>query len=340
LGNVWRFPYIAGEGGGGAFLLVYLALIVLIGIPVLTLEIALGRMSDSRVLQGFGKLAGRPLWNGLGWLGFISCLLIMSFYVMIMAWILIYFVECLSGGIGELQVNAIPEHFELIASNLVLIIAVIIGIMAAALLVVKKGLQAGLERYSKTLMLALIAIVVGLCIWAATLDGSVHGYRWFLMPDFSKIDLQVVLAALGQLFFSVGVGIAVAFVFGSYTHRNENLVISSVWIVWADTFFAILAGLMLFPELIDAPLVFSRRCLYTDTLDGHFWIDNHPEIKGLSVSSGGSGHGLKMAPILGAMTADVVEGKSHEFSERHRWRHLTKDTTQMEEARHVIDRKL
>ncbi|PRX54927.1 NAD(P)/FAD-dependent oxidoreductase [Flagellimonas meridianipacifica] len=95
-----------------------------------------------------------------------------------------------------------------------------------------------------------------------------------------------------------------------------------------------------FPELWDAPLVFTRRCLYIDTLDGHFWIDRHPEIQGLSVSSGGSGHGLKMAPILGAMVADIIEGKSHEFSKRYRWRHLTADTSQVEEARYVIDRKL
>jgi len=97
---------------------------------------------------------------------------------------------------------------------------------------------------------------------------------------------------------------------------------------------------MTFPSLLDAPLVFTRRCLYTDTLDGHFWIDNHPQIKGLSVSSGGSGHGLKMAPVLGEMTADVVEGKTHQFSKRYRWRHLSKETLQVEEARYIADRKL
>lgn len=95
-----------------------------------------------------------------------------------------------------------------------------------------------------------------------------------------------------------------------------------------------------FPELAKATLVHTRRCLYTDTLDGHFWIDNHPTIKGLSVSSGGSGHGLKMAPLLGPMAADVVEGKTHEFSSRYRWRHLTEATVQVEEARYVIDRKI
>lgn len=97
---------------------------------------------------------------------------------------------------------------------------------------------------------------------------------------------------------------------------------------------------MTFPELTEAPLVFTRKCLYIDTLDGHFWIDNHPDIKGLSVSTGGSGHGLKMAPLLGAMAADMIERKSHMFSERYKWRHLTTDTSQVEEARYVINRKL
>lgn len=95
-----------------------------------------------------------------------------------------------------------------------------------------------------------------------------------------------------------------------------------------------------FPDLANAPLVYTRRCLYTDTLDGHFWIDHHPEIIGLSVSSGGSGHGFKMGPILGEMTADIAEGKAHAFSDRYRWRHLTPDTTQVEEARFIVDRKI
>ena len=94
------------------------------------------------------------------------------------------------------------------------------------------------------------------------------------------------------------------------------------------------------PQLVDAPLVYTRRCLYTDTLDGHFWMDNHPEIKGLSVSTGGSGHGVKMGPILGQLAADVMEEKSNPFLERFRWRHLTADTVQIEEARFVENRKI
>ncbi|PRX54926.1 sodium-dependent transporter [Flagellimonas meridianipacifica] len=251
LGNVWRFPYVAGEGGGAAFLLVYVLLMIGIGVPLLIVEVALGRMSGTTVLLGFGILGKRRPWNGIGWLGSLSCFLIMGFYVMIMAWIVIYLWECISGKITSLGINSLSSHFNLVASSMTKVILVILGIMFLALLVVKQGLKAGLERYSKGMMLGLIFLVVGLSIWAATLDGAMEGYRWLLSPDFSKINFQVIMSALGQLFFSIGVGMAVAFVFGSYTHEQENLIGSTFYIVIADTFFAFLSGLMLFPAIFS-----------------------------------------------------------------------------------------
>lgn len=251
LGNVWRFPYVAGEGGGAAFLLVYFVLILLIGIPILTIEIALGRMSKTTVLLGFGKLGKKPFWNCIGWLGAISCILIMGFYIMIMAWIGIYLWECLSGEISRLPVSSIPDHFDKVASNLSTVIIVIFSIMLAAFFVVRQGLKSGLERYAKGMMFSLVILILGLSIWAATLDGAVEGYRWLLSPDFSKINFQVIMSAMGQLFFSVGVGMAVTFVFGSYTSTKDNLVSSTIWIVLADTFFAFISGLMLFPAIFS-----------------------------------------------------------------------------------------
>jgi len=255
LGNVWRFPYIAGENGGAAFLLVYLLLVICIGIPILLSEITLGRMSKTTILLGFGKMGRSHYWNGIGWLSTLSCLLIMGFYVMIMAWIGIYLWECLSGGISNLPGADLTSHFNSIASNLPLIMMVVLGIMIMAFMVVRQGLRAGLERYSKGMMLGLVVIILGLCSWAATLDGALEGYLWLLSPDFSKINFQVIISAMGQLFFSIGVGMAVAFVFGSYTHENENLVSSTVWVVLADTFFAFLSGLMLFPAIFSFDLM-------------------------------------------------------------------------------------
>ena len=251
LGNIWRFPIVAGEGGGAAFLLIYVFLMIGIGIPLLTVEMALGRMSRSTVLVGFGKLGKAGFWNGIGWLGSLSCFLIMGFYVMIMAWIAIYLWECLSGKITSLNISSLSSHFDLVASSLTNVIAVIFGIMVLGLLVVKQGLKTGLERYSKAMMLGLILLILALSLWAATLEGAVQGYQWLLSPDFSKINFQVVMSALGQLFFSIGVGMAVAFVFGSYTHEKENLIESAIYIATADTFFAFLSGLMLFPAIFS-----------------------------------------------------------------------------------------
>ncbi|MEM7486192.1 MAG: sodium-dependent transporter [Bacteroidota bacterium] len=251
LGNIWRFPYVAGEGGGAAFILVYIVLMFLIGIPILTIEIALGRMSNTTILLGFGKMVKKNNWNGIGWLGTVSCILIMGFYVMIMAWIAIYLWECLSGEISRLPVSEITGHFDGVASNLPMVITVILTIMLIVFFVVRQGLKNGLERYAKVMMFGLIILMIGLCIWAATLNGASEGYHWLLSPDFSKINFRIIMNALGQLFFSVGVGMAVAFVFGSYTNKNENLVNSTTWIVLADTFFALLAGLMLFPAIFS-----------------------------------------------------------------------------------------
>lgn len=251
LGNIWRFPYVVGEGGGGAFLLVYLLLVAFIGIPTLMIEIGLGRMAQTTPLIGYGKLSGKKVWNGLGWLGVIASLLIMSYYVMIMAWIAIYFYESLTGHLSALETENLPNHFDNIASNLSMVILVVLGIMTLAALIVRKGLQSGLERYSKGMMIGLIVLLLGLAVWAATLDGAIEGYRWFLAPDFSKINFEVIISALGQLFFSVGVGMAIAFAFGSYTSKQENLVSSTIWIVLADTFFAILAGFLIFPAIFS-----------------------------------------------------------------------------------------
>lgn len=249
LGNIWRFPYIVGEGGGGAFLLVYLGLILLVGIPILLTEIALGRMSQSLPLTGFGKLGKKAAWNGVGWLGVGANLLIMGYYVMILAWIVIYGWDSFLGKISRLETGNLTAHFDAVASNTGLVLAVVAGILVVSGLIAIRGLHQGLERHSRWMMILLILLLIGLAGWAATLEGAAEGYRWYLTPDFSKINFQVVLSALGQLFFSIGVGMAIAFAFGSYTGEKENIVTSTAWIVLIDTLFAVISGLMIFPAL-------------------------------------------------------------------------------------------
>ncbi len=251
LGNIWRFPYIAGEGGGGAFLLVYIILILLIGIPIMLSEIALGRMAQTTPMVGYGKLSENNKWNGIGWLGITASLLIMSYYVMILAWIVYYIWESFSGNIALVETQDLSEHFDTVASDLHTIIFVVLIIMVSATLIVRQGLKAGLEMYSKWMMIVLILMLIALTIWSSTLDSALEGYRWFLYPDFSKINLEVIISALGQLFFSIGVGMTISFAFGSYTSYKENLVTSTAWIVLTDTIFAILAGLLIFPAIFS-----------------------------------------------------------------------------------------
>lgn len=254
LGNIWRFPYITGEGGGGAFLLTYLLLVFIIGIPIMTIEISLGRMSGTTTLLGYGKLTDNRFWNWVGWLEVITVTLIMMFYVMILAWVLIYFSESITGSFTGFDAGQLESHFDDISSNISLLFATIIVILILAGYIVSRGLQNGLERYSKWMMVALLIIMISLAVWAATLDGAVAGYKYFLLPDFSKLNLAVVLSAVGQLFFSLGVGMAAAFVFGSYTQRSDNLFSSTAWIVLIDTMIAVLAGLLIFPAIFSFDL--------------------------------------------------------------------------------------
>lgn len=251
LGNIWRFPYVAGESGGGAFLFVYLLLVLLVGIPILVVEIGLGRMARTTPLLGYGLLSRASSWNGIGWLGLFGTFLIMCFYVMIMAWVVIYGYTCLDGQLTGMAAGALPEKFKAVSTDLDLIVMVIAGIIIASILIVRRGLQAGLEKYTRLMMIGLALIILGFAVWAATLPGAHAGYAWFLTPDFSKIDFQVIVSALGQLFFSIGVGMGVGFVFGSYTSDDDNLITSAAWIVFADTFIAVLGGLMLFPMIFS-----------------------------------------------------------------------------------------
>jgi len=249
LGNIWRFPYIAGENGGGAFLLMYILLVLVVGIPLLTIELALGRMAGITPLVGFYRLTGKRVTNLVGWLGILGNFLIMWFYVMVLAWILVYFGESLTGELARKTAEELPAHFGAITGNLPLIIGLNFGILFLTWLVVRRGLQQGLERYSRYMMIGLMTMLLGLTIWAATLDGAMEAYRWYLTPDFSRLSPKTLVLGMGQMCFSVGVGMGISFVFGSYTGRAEHLLSSAAWIAGLDTLIAIIAGLMIFPIL-------------------------------------------------------------------------------------------
>lgn len=249
LGNIWRFPYLVGSNGGGAFLLVYLVLIFLIGIPILLTEISLGRMSQTTPLLGFGQLSGKKGWNVLGWIQIMAGFLIMGYYVMIMSWVVIYFLESLNGRLPAVPAQDYAGHFEQVigASGPVFLYSLLL--IAACGLVVNSGLKNGIERLARWLMPLLLLLIIGLGMWAVTLKGAPEGIRWYLSTDFSLITFPVILAAMGQLFFSVGVGFGAAFIFGSYLGEEDDIVTSTGIVVFADSFVAFLAGFMIFPAL-------------------------------------------------------------------------------------------
>lgn len=251
MGNIWRFPYITGQSGGGAFILVYLVFTILIGIPLLTAEISLGRKAQLTPIAGMKKLAGdSKWWISIGWVEVIAAILIMAYYLMIMGWVGVYVVEYLTGKFSSMTPEQISTNFDSLVAQPGVVVAYSFGVAVLIGIVLTQGLQGGVERISKIFMPMLLGFFVILAIGSNLFEGSFEGLKWYLSPDFSKINGDVILAALGQVFFSIGVGLAGGFVFGSYLDPKKSDVPGSVALVVAfDTAIAIVSGLVIFPAL-------------------------------------------------------------------------------------------
>jgi len=251
MGNIWRFPYIVGESGGGAFIIVYLILTAIIGVPLLTAEISLGRKAQLTPLEGMKKLSSpKSFWNILGWVEVLTTIIILGFYLMIMSWVTIYLKEYITGEAFLYTSETIQSHFNDIQRDpysLIIYCALISLIMA---IVAARGLQGGVELVSKIFMPVLLVMFILLAFGSNTFEGSSEGLWWYLTPNFSKITFSVILSALGQIFFSIGIALTAGFVFGSYLDRDSSDIPGSVGIVvFFDTAIAILAGLVIFPAL-------------------------------------------------------------------------------------------
>lgn len=251
LGNIWRFSYVAGHNGGGAFLFIYLIIIALIGLPIFLAEAGLGRKAQSGIITGLRKLTrrGSP-WVLIGWIGILAASLIMSYYLMIMGWIFAYLIKVIAGGFSGMTVEQIALHYEQLTSNplavfgYTLIPVILIG------LIVSRGVRNGIEKFVKISMPLLLFMLIILSAYSLSLPGAMKGVSWYLKPDFSAINGQTFLEALGQAFFSVGIGLAGAFTYGSYLHPHKSdLVKGSIWVISFDTCVAFLSGLVIFPAL-------------------------------------------------------------------------------------------
>lgn len=240
LGNIWRFPYLTGENGGGAFVFVYILCVLLIGLPLLFNEIALGRKSGKNPIGAIRDTGGNKFWQSAGVLCVLVCFFVFSYYSVIAGWTVGYiFTEIIN----------IPIDFEVFVQTPMYVIPLTFVFILATILIVLGGVSGGIEKAAKFLMPILFIIIIFIAGRAVTLEGAQAGIEYYLYPDFSKINTKVVLMALGQAFFSMSVGWGLMITFGSYLQKDANIIQASSWIAGMDTAVALLGGLMVFPAL-------------------------------------------------------------------------------------------
>ena len=246
LGNVWRFPYMTGENGGAAFILVYIVFIFLLGIPGMVNEFIIGRHSASNAARAYHKMSrGRP-WRGVGLLGILCSTIILGFYSVVAGWCLQYLYASIAGQLSG-DADYVRSYFQEFSSSLLRPILWSVGFVLLTHLVIIRGVKKGIERISKLLMPTLFVLLIILVLASCMLPGAMAGVEFLFKPDFSKITSDVILAALGQSFFSLSLGTACLCTYASYFGRETNLLKSAVQISIIDTIIAILAGLMIFP---------------------------------------------------------------------------------------------
>ncbi|PKP53304.1 MAG: sodium-dependent transporter [Bacteroidetes bacterium HGW-Bacteroidetes-1] len=273
LGNIWRFPYVAGENGGGAFLLIYIGFIILIGAPVMLSEFVIGRKSQRNPVGAFRVLAPKTKWPLVGYIGIAAAFTILAFYTTVAGWTLEYLYLSIVNGFSGQNKSELQNLFgEFAASGYSPLIWQLVFMLLTALIVFK-GVKDGIEKYTKILMPLLLIIIIGLCIRSLTLPGASEGLIFLFKPDFSKINGNVVLQALGQSFFSLSIGMGTLITYGSYISKKDNLGSTAVSVSIADTLIAILAGVAIFPAVfafgiapeagpglvfITLPMIFSQ----------------------------------------------------------------------------------
>ena len=252
LGNIWRFPYSAGEGGGGIFVLLYLFFVIAIGIPVQFAELSVGRTTKRNPVGAFKALAPKSFWPIVGGLGVLTGFGILAFYSVIAGWTVGYLYQGISGGLSAIDSGeASGALFTQITQDPLIAIGLTAVFLIFTVLVVRGGISGGIERIAKVLMPVLFALLVVLAITAMTLPGGMAGVSYLFAPDFSELSLPVVMSALGQALFSLSLGMGAMITYGSYFPDDANLWQSGVLVAICDTVIAILAGLIIFPALFS-----------------------------------------------------------------------------------------
>lgn len=242
LGNIQRFPYVAAEGGGALFVLLYLICVAFIGIPLILVEFALGRYTEKNPVGAIEKIRPKSRWKIVGYLNILTAFFILTYYQVIGGWTLGYIMKMIFKDESGLKV---------FASNPMYVLGYMALFLAISMMIVMKGVRKGIEKYSKIFMPILFILLLVLIVRSLSLPKCLEGIKYYLKPDFSELKPRIFILALGQAFFSLSIGEAVLTTYGSYVKKEENLVTSALSIVSFDTVIAILAGLIIFPALFS-----------------------------------------------------------------------------------------
>lgn len=253
LGNVWRFPYIVGKYGGAAFVLIYLLFFVIMGLPIMSMEFSVGRASQKSIALSFHKLEPKGTkWHWYSWFGMAGNYMLMMFYTTVAGWMLLYCGKMALGQFEGLDPAGVSAAFDSMQADPVIMLIFMTIVVVLCMAICARGLRNGVEKITKVMMLALLALLIALAVRAVTLPGAGAGLEFYLKPDFGKLSSygfwEVIFAAMGQAFFTLSLGIGAMAIFGSYIGRERRLLGEALNVTVLDTFVAFTAGLIIFPS--------------------------------------------------------------------------------------------
>jgi len=247
LGNIWRFPLVTTQNGGGAFLLLYVGFILIIGIPVMLSEFSIGRKAQLNAFGSFKKIAPNTPWFMVGFLGIVTAFAILAFYSTVAGWTLEYFLQAVSGKL--MKAENMERHFANFSTDPYRPVIWQLVFMILTAFVVFAGVKKGIEKFTKILMPVLVILILFVVFRSVTLDGAMEGVKYLFVPDWSAVNFKTVLMALGQAAFSLSIGMGTLITYGSYIKKNNNLLKTSSQVALADTSIAILSSLMVIPAI-------------------------------------------------------------------------------------------
>lgn len=280
VGNVWKFPWMAGQYGGGAFVLLYVIFLLILGLPVMVIEFSLGRASQASPVKLYQKLEKKgQKWHFHGYATLVANVLLMMFYTSVTGWILYYFISFVKGDMTGITNEASAQLFNNMQASPSIMVGFMAIVVVLCFVLLSFGLQNGVEKVTKYMMLALLALMVVLAVNSFTLDGAGEGLSFYLKPDIYKINGSMVVGAMNQAFFTLSLGVGSMAIFGSYIGKERSLMGESVNILILDTFVAVMAGLIIFPacftfdvEPTEGPkLLFVAMAKVFNNMSGGIW---------------------------------------------------------------------